>query len=86
MLIVDCDLRRPAQHRHFSETSHHQGVTDVLTNKLKVEEAIQQTPVPNLSMLTSGPIPTDVNARSASAVSPVSCPRQAAVFHAPSSP
>ena len=59
VLIVDCDLRRPAQHRHFSETSNHQGVTDVLTGKLKSEEAIQQTPVPNLSMLTSGPIPTD---------------------------
>jgi capsular exopolysaccharide synthesis family protein len=59
VLIVDCDLRRPAQHRHFSETSNHQGVTDVLTGKLQVDEAIQQTPVPGLSMLTSGPIPTD---------------------------
>lgn len=59
VLIVDCDLRRPAQHRHFSETSNHQGITDVLTGKLKVNEAIQQTPVPGLSLLSSGPIPTD---------------------------
>ncbi len=59
VLIVDCDLRRPAQHRHFPSTSNHQGLTDVLTGKLEVDEAIQDTPVPNLSMLTSGPIPTD---------------------------
>jgi capsular exopolysaccharide synthesis family protein len=30
-----------------------------LTGKLEVDQAIQQTPVPGLSMLTSGPIPTD---------------------------
>jgi len=59
VLVVDCDLRRPAQHRHFPETSNHQGITDVLTGKLPVEEAVQQTPVPNLSLLTSGPIPND---------------------------
>ena len=59
VLVVDCDLRRPAQHRHFTTTSNHQGITDVLTGKLKVDEAIQETPVPNLSMLTSGSIPTD---------------------------
>lgn len=59
VLIVDCDLRRPAQHRHFKETSNHLGLTDVLTGKAVVEDAIQQTPVPNVSMLTSGPIPTD---------------------------
>lgn len=59
VLIVDCDLRRPAQHRHFPQTSNHQGITDVLTGKIEVSEAIQETTVPGLSMLTSGPIPTD---------------------------
>jgi capsular exopolysaccharide synthesis family protein len=59
ILVVDCDLRRPAQHRHFSATSNHQGLTDVLTNKMPVEEAIQVTAVPGLSMLTSGPLPSD---------------------------
>jgi capsular exopolysaccharide synthesis family protein len=59
VLVVDCDLRRPSQHRHFSATSNHQGLTDVLTNKMPVEEAIQVTTVPGLSMLTSGPLPAD---------------------------
>ncbi len=59
VLVVDCDLRRPAQHRHFPTTSNHQGLTDVLTGKLAVADAIQETPVPNVWMLTSGPIPTD---------------------------
>jgi succinoglycan biosynthesis transport protein ExoP len=59
VLLVDCDLRRPAQHRHFPETSNHQGLTDVLTGKLGVEDAIQTTPIENLALLTSGPIPTD---------------------------
>lgn len=59
VLIVDCDLRRPAQHRNFPTISNHQGLTDVLTGKVTVEEAQQQTPVPNLTVLTSGPTPAD---------------------------
>jgi polysaccharide biosynthesis transport protein len=59
VLVVDCDLRRPSQHRAFSSISNHKGLTDVLTSKLPVEEAVQDTPVPGLAVLTSGTIPPD---------------------------
>ncbi|MCB9777313.1 MAG: polysaccharide biosynthesis tyrosine autokinase [Alphaproteobacteria bacterium] len=59
VLIVDCDLRRPAQHRNFPQVSNHVGLTDVLTGKTTVEEAVQETTVENLVMLTSGPTPAD---------------------------
>jgi capsular exopolysaccharide synthesis family protein len=59
VLLVDCDLRRPVQHRQFPGTSNHRGLTDVLTRKVDVAEAIQATPHENLSLLTSGATPTD---------------------------
>lgn len=59
VLIVDCDLRRPAQHRHFPHVSNHVGVTDVLTGRTPLEQAEQRTTIENLTLLTSGPTPTD---------------------------
>ncbi|RME27652.1 MAG: polysaccharide biosynthesis tyrosine autokinase, partial [Deltaproteobacteria bacterium] len=59
VLIVDCDLRRPAQHRNFPLVSNHVGLTDVLTGTASFEDAVQETTVPNLSLLTSGPTPAD---------------------------
>lgn len=59
VLMVDCDLRRPAQHRNFPTISNHVGLTDVLTGKATVEEAVQETSVPTLWTLTSGPTPAD---------------------------
>jgi capsular exopolysaccharide synthesis family protein len=59
VLVVDCDLRRPAQHRNFPTTSNHIGITDVLTQTVAVEEAIQDTSVDNVHLLTSGVLPTD---------------------------
>jgi capsular exopolysaccharide synthesis family protein len=59
VLVVDCDLRRPAQHRFFTSISNHKGLTDVLTEKMPVENAVQATPVPGVWVLTSGKIPAD---------------------------
>ena len=59
VLVVDCDLRRPSQHRHFPSTSNHIGLTDVLTRKAEALEAIQDTPEENVKLLTSGPVPQD---------------------------
>jgi len=59
VLVVDCDLRRPVQHRAFAGVSNHKGLTDVLTDQLPAEQAIQATPVPCLEVLTSGPTPED---------------------------
>lgn len=59
VLLVDCDLRRPTQHRAFKGASNAAGVTGVLTDQIAVEAAIQPTTVPNLSLLSSGPTPPD---------------------------
>lgn len=59
VLVVDCDLRRPSQHRHFPSTSNHVGLTDVLARKAEATEALQDTPHEGVKVLTSGAIPQD---------------------------
>lgn len=56
VLIVDCDLRKPVQHKVF-ELTNLRGLTNVLVEKVPVDEAVQETEVANLAVLTSGPIP-----------------------------
>lgn len=56
VLIVDCDLRKPVQHKIF-EISNQKGLTNVLVEQLQVEEAIKPTAIENLSVINSGPIP-----------------------------
>lgn len=57
VVIVDCDLRRPTQHRNFPNISSEKGLSTVLTGQCTTQEAIQETPVHNLSLLPAGPIP-----------------------------
>jgi capsular exopolysaccharide synthesis family protein len=57
-LIVDADLRRPAQHRMFN-VSNEAGLSDLLMGDVELEDVVKQTPVDNLFLLTSGPLPTD---------------------------
>lgn len=59
VLLVDCDLRRPTQHRAFKGASNAAGVTGVLTDQVAVEAAVQPTTVANLWLLSSGPTPPD---------------------------
>ena len=57
VLVVDADLRRPIQHKIF-EIANNQGLTTaILDNQTPVSNHIQETAVPNLSVMTSGPIP-----------------------------
>lgn len=56
VLIIDCDLRKPVQHKIF-ELLNKKGLTNVLMEHIPVEEAIQATRVNNLYALTCGPIP-----------------------------
>lgn len=58
VLIVDADLRRPSQHTFFT-IENDQGLSEVLTGILKLDDAIQKTSVPNLSFLPSGNLPDD---------------------------
>ncbi|MDO8586152.1 MAG: polysaccharide biosynthesis tyrosine autokinase [Armatimonadota bacterium] len=55
-LLVDCDLRRPSQHKVF-QIPRDVGFTTVVTGQHKLEEAVLPTRVPNLQVLASGPIP-----------------------------
>lgn len=58
VLIMDCDLRRPRLHAHFN-IPNTQGLTNCLSGNAKdVDSVIQDyVPLPNLKLLTSGPMP-----------------------------
>ncbi|MBI3596540.1 MAG: polysaccharide biosynthesis tyrosine autokinase [Nitrospirae bacterium] len=70
-LLIDADLRRPRIHQLFAQESHDiprkdsdgkwndniKGLGPVLVGETTPEAAIRQTPIPLLSVLTSGPIP-----------------------------
>jgi succinoglycan biosynthesis transport protein ExoP len=55
VVIVDCDLRRPQIHRIFKKSAD-VGVTTALIDE-RYDAVIQETDVPNLSVIPSGPIP-----------------------------
>ncbi len=57
-LIIDADLRRPRMHTFFDVTSTI-GLSTYLTSKMPLEEAVMQTPVPNLYFMPSGITPAD---------------------------
>jgi succinoglycan biosynthesis transport protein ExoP len=57
VVLIDCDLRRPRVHRIFGKTSE-LGVTTALIGR-KVDDVILETGVPNLWMITAGPIAPD---------------------------
>ena len=56
VLIVDCDLRRPATHKIFGiETVD--GLSTYLSQSIELDGLIQKLQIPNLSLLPCGPIP-----------------------------
>ncbi len=59
VVVVDCDLRRPTQHKTFPTLSNSQGVSTVLSGATLLADALQDTPVANYSVLTSGPLPSN---------------------------
>jgi capsular exopolysaccharide synthesis family protein len=58
VLLVDCDLRRPSQHRNF-EMDNTTGLTNYLTGNAPYEDFIVPTVVKNLSFIPSGILPAD---------------------------
>ncbi|SCC29851.1 capsular exopolysaccharide family [Fictibacillus enclensis] len=56
VLLIDGDLRKPTVHYTF-KVSNIQGITNVLTRQISLEDAAVQTSVEDLSVLPSGPIP-----------------------------
>jgi capsular exopolysaccharide synthesis family protein len=55
-LLLDTDLRRPMIHRLFNMEKK-SGISRVLTDDLKLDDAIKKSNIENLSIITSGPIP-----------------------------
>jgi capsular exopolysaccharide synthesis family protein len=58
ILLVDANFRRPAIHKMFG-VANDTGFSDVLNKIDLFASAVQPTQVPNLSVLTSGPKPTN---------------------------
>lgn len=55
-LVVDADLRRPQIHAAFSARNL-RGLVNVLVGEMTFAEAVQEGPLVDLSLLTSGPLP-----------------------------
>ena len=58
MLLVDADLRRPTVHKLF-RVPQEIGLTDVLTGEIDFLNAVRQTTVERLSLLTAGESPAN---------------------------
>jgi capsular exopolysaccharide synthesis family protein len=56
VVLLDADLRRPRIHRFFN-LSNRVGLSEVFRDHVKLEDALQQTIVGGLSVITSGSIP-----------------------------
>jgi succinoglycan biosynthesis transport protein ExoP len=62
VLVIDADLRRGCCHSRLGMRNHN-GLTNVLTGHLSLEQGIQRTPVSGLSLLSRGvcpPNPSDL--------------------------
>lgn len=55
-LIIDTDLRRPVVHKIF-RLSRYPGISDVLAEQVRKDEAIRQTDIDNLFILSAGSSP-----------------------------
>lgn len=57
VILIDADLRKPTLHRVFGILNNKGVSTALLGGKVGLQEAIQPTTVPGLSVMTSGPLP-----------------------------
>lgn len=57
IVVVDCDLRRPAQHTLFGLSAEEGVTTALLSDEALAAPALQATSVEGLQVLASGPIP-----------------------------
>ncbi|MBB3110571.1 capsular exopolysaccharide synthesis family protein [Paenibacillus phyllosphaerae] len=56
VLLIDADMRKPTVHHTF-RLSNRVGLSSVISRQAEVKAAIQETDIPNLFTLPSGPIP-----------------------------
>lgn len=57
VIIMDCDLRKPVQHEIFHKRKPHLGLTNFLSGECLLANIVQETGIPNLRVIISGPIP-----------------------------
>lgn len=57
VLIIDCDLRRPATHKIFGLEINGDGLSSYLARDMSIDGLIHKLQIPNLSLLPCGPIP-----------------------------
>ena len=55
-LVIDCDLRRPVQHKYF-KFDRKPGLSNLLFGEVEVKDIVRQTTVPNLFLITAGTSP-----------------------------
>ncbi|WP_147566374.1 CpsD/CapB family tyrosine-protein kinase [Clostridium tyrobutyricum] len=55
-IIIDCDQRKPVLHKKFF-VSNKKGLSDVLAGKVEFQDAVINTGIENLDLLTSGTKP-----------------------------
>ncbi len=71
VILLDADLRRPTLHTFF-DLPNRVGFTNLVAGTFTLEEALHATPIPNLFLLTSGPVPPNppelLNSKAARAV------------------
>jgi polysaccharide biosynthesis transport protein len=58
VILVDADLRRPSLHR-LLRVEQSPGLSDLLVDRVPVEDALQRTEVEGLHVIASGPRPPD---------------------------
>ncbi|HZF40981.1 MAG TPA: polysaccharide biosynthesis tyrosine autokinase [Blastocatellia bacterium] len=58
VLVIDADLRRPTAHKLLG-IGRHLGLSNYLTTNTDVGKLVQNSSKPGLSLLTSGPIPSN---------------------------
>jgi len=56
VIVVDCDLRRPSLHQVF-DLPNDVGLSSILTGEATLEDSMQQSEIPRVQVLTSGPLP-----------------------------
>jgi len=56
VLLIDADMRKPTEHHTF-EVSNRNGLSTILSQQSTLDNSIQKTNIPNLFVITSGPIP-----------------------------
>ncbi|SFF16780.1 capsular exopolysaccharide family [Paenibacillus algorifonticola] len=56
VLLVDADMRKPSLHQVFDKPNRI-GLSSVISNQFSWQEAVMDTMVEHLSVITSGPIP-----------------------------